>query len=135
MQVNGALYRHWEDHDRECRYRNKKSEVHDDCWCGCHGAKTDNGRFVVPFKTGSFDTRLVTNHTGPIAFLVLPRTGGWRPIEREISHPNQAYKKKAHEILNDYKAREIAIVGLNSGKWRTVWVKNGGKATHPGDEE
>lgn len=98
-----------------------------------------NGDITVGMRDNSFGRVLEHGLGGFCQYMVLPKVSGWRPMENYNQMPNgvesyprspclphQTYIEDIHNYLkNNTTPREIAIVDLDSGNWKTVWSKDG----------
>jgi hypothetical protein len=86
------------------------------------------GEWVVPLNDGAIvDNRAVKHDlSGSVIWMGLPKLHGWQPFGGGVKMPHQTYVKAADEWLADNpNAREIAVVDVVNGDWKTVWRLHG----------
>lgn len=86
------------------------------------------GEWVVPLNHGAIGNNHAVKHglSGGVIWMGLPRLHGWQPFGGGVKLSHQTYAKAADEWLSDNpSAREIAVVDVVNGDWKTVWRQNG----------
>lgn len=92
----------------------------------------EKGRWLVPVIDTHFGPLLRHGLPSPVLFMGLPSYAGWRPFG-SVSLAHQTYVKKAAEWIMEEsgRPREVAVLAVETGKWVTVWARNGHDALHP----
>lgn len=106
-----------------------------------HQECTDNvrGEYVVDHHSTSFGDVLEHGLNGLCLFMALPKNGGWKPLTSyRDSHDgsansgpksallsHQTYRKHVETyVRQNPNTREVAVVALDSGEWKTVWARD-----------
>lgn len=103
-------------------------------------SEAGRGEFVVEQGETTFGRVLRHGLDGLCLFMILPARSGWKPMQYyteqsdgSLSHgamgavlSHQTYRKKVEAHLEQHPStREVAVVSLDTGEWKTVWLRDG----------
>lgn len=89
----------------------------------------ENGEFLAEIVESHMDYhRFVTGMDGLCILLVLPKLHGWR-VPESRNHGSLSHQFQVGQIVEAYdevrRPREIAVVSLDWGTWKPIWVRDG----------